>query len=87
MAKAGRIWGAVEVEQNRAPLGWWMLNPESNRYNREHYIAPLLAQHDAEFEQGRAEGCRLSQANAISYVLTLVAADSGSPSTSPTEQA
>jgi predicted ATPase/DNA-binding SARP family transcriptional activator len=66
---AGRLWGAVEVEQSRAPPGWWMLTPQHDRYNREHYIAPLLAHHSPEFEHGRDEGRQLSLDDAISCAL------------------
>jgi predicted ATPase/DNA-binding SARP family transcriptional activator len=67
--QAGLLWGAVEVEQDRAPPGWWTLTPDDNRYSRSRYIAPLLRQRDPEFEQGREEGRRLSLDDTISRIV------------------
>ena len=69
LRQAGLLWGAVEAEQTRAALGWWMLTPTDTRYSRKRYIAPLLEQHDAPFERGRQEGRRLSLDDAISRAL------------------
>jgi tetratricopeptide (TPR) repeat protein len=57
--QAGVLWGAVEAGQDQAPLGWWALGPDNDRYSRERYIAPLLAEHDPEFEHGRLDGRRI----------------------------
>ncbi len=59
---AGRLWGAVETEEVRAPMGWWELH-------REQYAAPVLARADAEFEQGRLAGRALSLDEAVRYAL------------------
>jgi predicted ATPase/DNA-binding SARP family transcriptional activator len=80
--RAGLLWGAVEIEQDQLPRGWWTLTPDHNRYSRAAYIAPLVTQRDPEFEQGREEGRRLSLDDAISHVVASAAeaaASGGSP--------
>jgi len=75
--RAGRLWGAVEAEEKRAPPGWWLLTRPHERYNREPYISPLLASHDPQFERGRAEGQQLSLDQAISYAVESSATHAG----------
>jgi predicted ATPase/DNA-binding SARP family transcriptional activator len=72
---AGVLWGAVEAGQNQAPVGWWTLTPDQNRFSPAHYIAPLLAEHDPEFEHGRLEGQRLSPDATICRIVALRSED------------
>ena len=67
--RAGRLWGAVEIEMARAEPGWWLLYPPGSRYHHEKYMAPLRAAHGANFQSGRDLGQRLSLDEAIEYVL------------------
>ena len=69
LAEAGRLWGAVEIEMKRAQLGWWLLGRLGSRFDAEHDIAPLRADHGPEFEHGREHGRRLSLDDVIDYVL------------------
>jgi len=59
---AGQIWGAIEAEERRAPLGQW-------DQHRGEYAEPLLARATPEFERGREQGRRLSLAAAIELAL------------------
>jgi predicted ATPase len=47
--RAGRLWGAIEAEEARAPIGDWVLY-------REDFETTLLADADAAFERGRERG-------------------------------
>jgi predicted ATPase/DNA-binding SARP family transcriptional activator len=67
--EAGVLWGAVEAGQNQAPVGWWTLTPDQNHFSPARYIAPLLAEHDPEFEDGRVEGLRLSLNDTVSRIV------------------
>ena len=67
--RAGRLWGAVEIEMTRAEPGWWLLYPQGSRYHHEKYMAPLRAAPGANFQSGRDLGQRLSLDEAIEYVL------------------
>ena len=51
--RAGRLWGAIETEEARGPVGQW-------ETERESYAAPVLRTAGAEFERGRALGRTLS---------------------------
>ncbi len=51
--RAGRLWGAIETEEARAPIGQWEME-------REAYAAPLLRGAGAGFERGRQLGRTLS---------------------------
>jgi predicted ATPase len=59
--RAGLLWGAVEAETERAPVGFWLhgrIEPER-----------VLAHADAEFEGGRAIGHETSLEDAIALAL------------------
>jgi predicted ATPase/DNA-binding SARP family transcriptional activator len=56
--RAGRIWGAVEGEEARAPTGAWQTA-------RELYAQPLLAGSDPAFETSRLLGRQLSLDSAL----------------------
>jgi hypothetical protein len=55
---AGVLWGAVEAEERRAPVGQW-------EDEREAYAAPVLAYAGEAFERGRAGGEPLSLEEAV----------------------
>jgi predicted ATPase/class 3 adenylate cyclase len=56
--QAGRLWGAIETEEVRGPVGQW-------EAERDAYAAPVLRTADAEFERGRAAGHTLSLDEAV----------------------
>jgi len=56
--RAGRLWGAIETEEARAPIGQW-------EKEREAYAAPLLRGGGAGFERGRTLGRTLSLDEAV----------------------
>jgi predicted ATPase/DNA-binding SARP family transcriptional activator len=60
--RAGRLWGAVEAEEARRPLGAW-------EGEREQYAARVLAHADAHLEQGLREGRELPLQAAIEEAL------------------
>ena len=60
--RAGRLWGAVEAEEARRPLGAW-------EGDREQYAARVLAHADAHLEQGLREGRELPLQAAIEEAL------------------
>jgi len=60
--RAGRLWGAVEAEEARRPLGAW-------EGEREQYATRVLAHADAHLEQGLREGRELSLQAAIEEAL------------------
>jgi predicted ATPase/DNA-binding SARP family transcriptional activator len=60
--QAGRLWGAVEAEEARRPLGAW-------EGDREQYAARVLAHADAHLEQGLREGRELPLQAAIEEAL------------------
>ena len=59
---AGRLWGAIEAEEARGPVGAW----ESERAGFERVV---LANADAAFARGRQEGRKLSLDEAIAEAL------------------
>lgn len=63
--RAGRLWGAVEAEEARAPLSGW------SRY-RDEYASPVLARAGPELDRGRAQGRSLSLDEAVEYALSSV---------------
>ncbi len=68
--RAGRLWGAVETDEQTAPVGWWLLpDPPDNRFSRDRSISPLLNCRDPTFARGRDEGRRMSLDDAISFAL------------------
>jgi tetratricopeptide (TPR) repeat protein len=69
-ARAGRLWGAVETEEARAPLGFRPGMLASNwEADRDAYAGPVLAGAGSEFEHGRQEGRRQSLTDAIEHAL------------------
>jgi hypothetical protein len=50
---AGRLWGAIEAEEERAFLGGWQAD-------REEYASRILTPRTAEFERGLAAGRQLN---------------------------
>ena len=58
---AGRLWGAVEVEAERAPVGQW-------EAERDEYAAHVVRD-DPAFERGRADGRRLTFDQAVDEAL------------------
>lgn len=57
-ARAGRLWGAIEAEESRAPLGNW-------EQFRAEYAAAVTASGGPGFETGRAAGRALSLDDAV----------------------
>jgi predicted ATPase len=64
-ARAGRLWGALEREEERGPVGQWEREGE-----RSEYAAAVLARTGVEFERAREEGHRLSLDDAVELALT-----------------
>jgi predicted ATPase/class 3 adenylate cyclase len=60
--RAGRLWGAIEAEEARAPLGGWAME-------RAEYEAAVMEHAGPEFERGRHEGRQLSLDQAIESAL------------------
>jgi predicted ATPase len=60
--RAGRLWGAIETEESRGPVGHW----ESER---EIELPSIVADSLPEFEQGRSSGRLLSLDEAVEYAL------------------
>ena len=60
--RAGRLWGALEAEAERAPVGQW-------EAEREKYAEGVLAVDGPEFERACEEGRRLSFEAAVSVAL------------------
>jgi hypothetical protein len=60
--RAGRLWGALEAEAERAPVGQW-------EAEREKYAEGLTAVNGAEFARARGEGRLLSFEAALSEAL------------------
>jgi predicted ATPase len=60
--RAGRLWGAVEAEEARGPIGAW--ENERDRFER-----PVLAHAGPELEGGRGEGRRLRLNEAVDSAL------------------
>jgi predicted ATPase len=62
VARSGRLWGALETEETRAPVGYWT-------FDRDEYERAIVVEGDAGFETARAAGRRLSLAEATEYAL------------------
>ncbi len=62
--RAGRLWGAIEAEEARAPLGRW------DSY-RDEFATPLLTLAGPEFETARKRGRRDRLDAAVEYALSL----------------
>ena len=61
LERAGRLWGALDAEAGRAPVGSW------ERHRDE--TAETVVRDDPAFERGREEGRRLSFDDAVEYAL------------------
>ncbi|HKC76956.1 MAG TPA: hypothetical protein VKB70_01080, partial [Gaiellaceae bacterium] len=59
--RAGRLWGALEAESERALVGSWERNRDE--------AADSIVREDPAFERGRGEGRRLSFEDAVEYAL------------------
>jgi hypothetical protein len=62
VARSGRLWGALETEETRAPVGYWT-------FDRDEFERAIVVEGDAGFETARAAGRRLSLAEATEYAL------------------
>jgi predicted ATPase len=60
--RAGRLWGAAEAEEERAPVGW-------SKDDIDRFRDQVLADGGPELEAGREAGRRLSLDEAIAYAL------------------
>jgi tetratricopeptide (TPR) repeat protein len=63
LERAGLLWGALEAEEKRGPIGQW-------EAEREGYAAPVLARAGPDLERGREEGRRLSLEEAVRRALS-----------------
>ena len=59
---AGLLWGAIEAEEQRQPIGQW-------EAERDDYAAPILVKEGPEFARGRDEGHRLTLEEAVEAAL------------------
>ena len=59
--RAGRLWGAIEAEEARGPVGYW----EGDRER----IASTVVISSTEFESARSAGRSLSLDEAVAYAL------------------
>jgi predicted ATPase len=64
LERAGLLWGAVEAEEKRGPLGQW-------EDERDQYAAHVLEHEGPAFERGREEGRKLAVDEAIEYALSV----------------
>jgi predicted ATPase/class 3 adenylate cyclase len=60
--RAGVLWGALELQEERGPIGQW-------ENERAKYAEPVLAHAGPTFERGREDGRRMSLDEAIVYAL------------------
>ncbi|HEU4488560.1 MAG TPA: adenylate/guanylate cyclase domain-containing protein [Actinomycetota bacterium] len=60
--RAGTLWGAVETEEARGPVGQW-------EGERAAHAAAVLAAAGPDFEQGRANGRRLPLEQVVEYAV------------------
>ena len=60
--RAGALWGAVETEEARGPVGQW-------ERERQEYTAAVLAAAGPSFERGRLHGRALLLDEAVEYAL------------------
>jgi predicted ATPase len=61
-ARAGLLWGAMEAEEARGPIGSWA-------HDRVPFEQAVLARGGPEFEEGRAKGLELSLQQAVEEAL------------------
>jgi len=60
--RAGRLWGAIETEESRGPVGHW-------ENERDQELASTVARESPEFEEGRSAGRWLTLDEAVEYAL------------------
>ena len=60
--RAGRLWGAIEAEVARGPVGLW-------QHEEERLTEAVLARADERFEAARSGGRSLSLDDAVEYAL------------------
>ena len=60
--QAGLLWGAIEAEEQRRPLGGWAKE-------RDRLGSPILAHADEAFERGRTRGRSLELEQAVAVAL------------------
>ena len=60
--RAGRLWGAIEIEEARGPVGQW-------ETEREDYATPVLRELGPDLARGRATGRGLSLDEAVEHAL------------------
>lgn len=63
--QAGRLWGAIEAEEARAPVGRW-------EAFRDRYAQIILTHAGPELERGRQEGARLTLREAVEEAIGAV---------------
>ena len=63
LERAGRLWGALEAEADRSPVGDW------ERQRDE--VAQTIVRDDPAFEEGREAGRRLSLDEGVAYGLAI----------------
>ncbi len=62
VGRAGVLWGAIEAEEQRQPIGQW-------EAERDEYAAPILATDGDALAGGRKNGRRLALADAVEVAL------------------
>jgi ATP/maltotriose-dependent transcriptional regulator MalT len=62
--RAGRLWGAIDAEEARGPLGYW-------ETERDEYEEPVLAAAGPDFDTARAAGRGLTLDEAVEYALSV----------------
>src|SRR5690242_8211449 len=62
LEKAGAVWGAIEAEEGRGPVGQW-------EAEREAYAARVLDHDNEAFAAGRVRGRRMTLSDAVDYAL------------------
>lgn len=71
--EAGRLWGAIEAEEERAPIAAWQSAFELVYAFREHndrIAVAALVNEDADFDRGRSGGHALSLEEAMAEALS-----------------
>ncbi|HEV8573157.1 MAG TPA: hypothetical protein VGR43_00470, partial [Dehalococcoidia bacterium] len=75
VVRAGRLWGAIEREKQRGPIGQW-------EGEREEYAGAVFAITGPEFERARDDGWRLTLDQAVEYALRGTGQESSQTKTS-----
>jgi predicted ATPase len=61
VSRAGRLWGAIETEESRGPVGQW-------EWHRDELVQMIVVD-DPRFESARISGQRLTLEEAVEYAL------------------